>query len=95
MLKFDSEAFVKEMENLEGVEETPLDYEDFEQEEYERMNERDLRGVCKMCTGYWETCKCEDCKKVKELFSDLSFYWDNEEEREEIERTIESMGYSI
>ena len=48
-----------------------------------------------MCEGYWETCKCEDCKKVKELFSDLSFYWDNEEEREEIERTIESMGYSI
>lgn len=34
-------------------------------------------------------------KKVKELFSDMSFYWDNEEEREEIERTIESMGYSI
>ena len=48
-----------------------------------------------MCEGYWETCTCEDCKKVKELFSDLSFYWDNEEEREEIERTIESMGYSI
>ena len=48
-----------------------------------------------MCEGYWETCKCEDCKKVKELFSDMSFYWDNEEEREEIERTIESMGYSI
>ena len=43
MLKFDSEAFIKEMESLEGVE-TPLDYEDFEQEEYERMNERDLRG---------------------------------------------------
>ena len=44
MLKFDSETFIKEMESLEGVEETPLDYEDFEQEEYERMNERDLRG---------------------------------------------------
>ena len=29
MLKFDSEAFIKEMESLEGVEETPLDYEDF------------------------------------------------------------------
>ena len=26
-----------------------------------------------MCEGYWETCTCEDCKKVKELFSDLSF----------------------
>ena len=34
-----------------------------------------------MCEGYWETCTCEDCKKVKELFSYLSFYWDNEEER--------------
>ena len=44
MLKFDSEAFVKEMENLEGVEEAPLDYEDFELEEYEKMNERDLKG---------------------------------------------------
>ena len=44
MLKFDSEAFIKEMESLEGVEETPLDYEEFELEEYEKMNERDLRG---------------------------------------------------
>ena len=48
-----------------------------------------------MCTGYWETCKCDDCQKVKELFLDRDFYWDNKEEREEIERTIESMGYSI
>ena len=30
MFKFDSEAFIKEMESLEGVEETPLDYEEFE-----------------------------------------------------------------
>ena len=44
MLKFDSEAFIKEMESLEGVEETHLDYEDFELEEYEKMNERDLKG---------------------------------------------------
>ena len=44
MLKFDSETFIKEMESLEGVEETPLDYEVFEQEEYEKMNERDLKG---------------------------------------------------
>ena len=32
MYKFDSEAFInfiKEMESLEGEEETPLDYEDF------------------------------------------------------------------
>ena len=40
----------------------------------------------------------EDLKRYehgKELFSDMSFYWDNEEEIKEIERTIESMGYSI
>ena len=48
-----------------------------------------------MCTGYWETCKCDDCQKVKELFLDRDFYWDNKEEREEIERAIEDMGYSI
>lgn len=44
MYKFDSDSFIAEMESLEGVEETPLDYEDFELEEYERMNERDLKG---------------------------------------------------
>ena len=44
MYKFDSETFIREMESLEGVEETPLDYEDFELEEYEKMNERDLKG---------------------------------------------------
>ena len=44
MFKFDSDSFIAEMESLEGVEETPLDYEVFEQEEYEKMNERDLRG---------------------------------------------------
>ena len=44
MYKFDSEAFIKEMESFEGVEETPLDYEDFELEEYGKMNERDLKG---------------------------------------------------
>lgn len=44
MLKFDSEAFIREMESLEGVEETPLDYEDFEQEEYEKITERSLKG---------------------------------------------------
>ena len=30
MFKFDSEAFIKEMESLESVEEAPLDYEEFE-----------------------------------------------------------------
>lgn len=44
MYKFDSDSFIAEMESLEGVKETPLDYEDFELEEYERMNERDLKG---------------------------------------------------
>ena len=44
MYKFDSDSFIAEMESLEGVEETPLDHEEFELEEYERMNERDLRG---------------------------------------------------
>ena len=45
MYKFDSEAFIKEMESLEGVEETPLDFEEFESwYEYEKMNERDLKG---------------------------------------------------
>ena len=46
MLKFDSEAFIKEMEKLEGVEETPLDYEEFESwyEEHQQETERGLRG---------------------------------------------------
>ena len=46
MLKFDSEAFIKEMEEIYGVEDLPLDYEDFENyiEEYEKQTERDLRG---------------------------------------------------
>ena len=46
------------------------------------------------CTGYWETCSCEDCKKVKELYEELEFFWDNEEEQERIIEIIESMGYS-
>ena len=46
MLKFDSEAFIKEMESLESVEETPLDFEEFENwyEEYQQETERGLRG---------------------------------------------------
>lgn len=48
MLKFDSEAFIKEMESLEGVKETPLDYEEYEAylffKEHEKQDERDLRG---------------------------------------------------
>lgn len=46
MHKFDSEAFIKEMESLDGVEETPLDFEEFESwyEEYQQETERGLRG---------------------------------------------------
>ena len=45
MSKFDSEVFIKEMEELEGVEETPLDFEEFETwYENELQTERDLRG---------------------------------------------------
>ena len=44
MYKFDSEAFVAEMESLDGVEETPLDYEEFESWQYEKITERDLKG---------------------------------------------------
>ena len=45
MYKFDSEAFIKEMESLENIEETPLDYEEFEEfMKHEQITERDLRG---------------------------------------------------
>ena len=47
MYKFDSEAMIKELEKIYGVDESILDYEDFEEfmeEYYEEMNERDLRG---------------------------------------------------
>lgn len=45
MYKFDSDAFIKEMESLEGVEETPLDYEDYElYMEVEEMKEKDIKG---------------------------------------------------
>ena len=46
MLKFNSDEFIKEMEELEGVEETPLDFEEFESwyEEYQQETDRGLRG---------------------------------------------------
>ena len=47
MYKFDSEAFIKEMESLEGVEEIPLDYEDFESwqnNQYGEITERELKN---------------------------------------------------
>ena len=45
MLRFNSDEFIKEMEELEGVEETPLDYEEFESwYENELQTERDLKN---------------------------------------------------
>ena len=46
MYKFDSEAMIKELEMIYGVDETPMDYEDFENymEEHEQMTERDLKN---------------------------------------------------
>jgi hypothetical protein len=40
---FDSEAFIKEMESLDTVEDTSMDYDEFE-EYYEQITERELRG---------------------------------------------------
>ena len=48
-----------------------------------------------MCTGYWETYRCNDCEKAKELYQDLDHYWDNKEERERVEKELEKMGYSV
>ena len=39
---FDSEAWIKEMESMQDVEEKPFSFEDFE--EYEIMSERDLKN---------------------------------------------------
>jgi hypothetical protein len=45
MFKFNSDEFIKELEQIHGVEDTPIDYEEFEQSmEYEKITERDLRG---------------------------------------------------
>ena len=45
MLKFDSEAFIKEMEEIYGVDESPIDYKEFENwYENELQTERDLKG---------------------------------------------------
>ena len=47
MYKFNFEAFIREMEEFnKGVEETPLDYEEFESwyEEHQKETERGLRG---------------------------------------------------
>ena len=39
---FDSEAWIKEMENIQDIEEKSFSFEDFE--EYEIMSERDLKN---------------------------------------------------
>ena len=46
MYKFDSESFIRGLEEIYGVEDLPLDYEEYENyiEEYEKQTERDLRG---------------------------------------------------
>ena len=46
MYKFNSDEFIKEMESLDGVEETPLDFEEYESwyEEYQQETERGLKG---------------------------------------------------
>ena len=45
MYKFDSEVFIAEMEELEGVDETPLDYEVFVSwYENELQTERDIKN---------------------------------------------------
>ena len=40
-MKFDSESFIREMESIPGVEDSPMDYEEYEEEQ---ISERELRG---------------------------------------------------
>ena len=46
MLRFNSDEFIKDMEEMYGVEDLPLDYEEYENyiEEYEKQTERGLKG---------------------------------------------------
>ena len=45
MYKFDSEAMIKELEEIYGVDKTPISYEEFEEfMQHEEMNERDLKN---------------------------------------------------
>lgn len=52
-----------------------------------------------MCSGYWNTCNCEDCKKVSSLYEELEWLEKdrdfNKDEIKEVENKIESMGYFI
>ena len=45
MYKFDSEAMIRDLEEIYGVDDTPISYEDFEEfMQHEEMTERELRG---------------------------------------------------
>ena len=45
MYKFDSEAMIKELEEVYGIDEGILDYEDFEEFiQHEEITERELKG---------------------------------------------------
>lgn len=48
MFNFDSDSFIRELEEIEGVEDSDINYEEYEAylffKEYEKMNERSLRG---------------------------------------------------
>ena len=52
-----------------------------------------------MCKLDYQTCNCEDCKEVKELYSNLEWLEQdrefNHQEIKEIENKIESMGYFV
>ena len=41
--KFDSEALIRELESIQGVEDSCFDYEDYE-EYHNEITERELRG---------------------------------------------------
>ena len=40
---FDSEAFIREMESIPGIEDSPMNYEEYE-EYQEQISERELSG---------------------------------------------------
>ena len=46
MKRFDSDSFIRGLEEIYGVEDLPLDYEEYENyiEEYEKQTERGLKG---------------------------------------------------
>ena len=49
------------------------------------------------CNGFYETCECEDCKRVTQLYEELEYYQDDREdfayEIAELEQQILAMGY--